>query len=83
MYTWLVYGLCMTRTNIDVDDELVAEVMRRHNLKTKKDAIDFALRKAAPKITTKDVLALQGVGWEGDLEEMRRGSDPERKWRSS
>ena len=73
----------MARTNIDIDEDLVAEVMRRYGLKTKREAVDFALRKAAPKITPEDIDSLRGIGWEGDLEEMRMGNDPERKWRSA
>jgi Arc/MetJ family transcription regulator len=56
--------------------------MRRFGLKTKKEAVDFALRRAAPQITTEEILALEGVGWDGDLDEMR--NDPvERKWLSA
>lgn len=72
----------MTRTNIEIDDELVAEVMRRYNLKTKREAVDLALRRlAGPKVTTEDILALRGIGWVGDLDAMRDDS-PERMWRS-
>ncbi|WP_326547731.1 type II toxin-antitoxin system VapB family antitoxin [Mycolicibacterium sp. ND9-15] len=62
----------MTRTNIDLDDKLVAEVMRRFGVATKKDAVDLALRRlvGAP-LTREFVLGLEGIGWEGDLEEMR------------
>lgn len=72
----------MSRTNIDIDDELVAAVMHRYGFKTKKDAVDFALRKAAPVITTADILGLEGIGWEADLDEMRDGS-ADRKWRDA
>lgn len=34
----------MTRTNIDLDDELVAAVMVRYRLESKRSAVDFALR---------------------------------------
>jgi Arc/MetJ family transcription regulator len=62
----------MTRTNIDLDDELIAEVMRRYSLRTKKEAVDFALRRALGSPLTREFLAsLEGVGWEGDLDEMR------------
>ncbi|MEU3626565.1 antitoxin [Amycolatopsis coloradensis] len=64
----------MGRTNIDIDDDLVAAVMHRHGFKTKKAAVDFALRKAAPVITTADILGLEGLGWEADLDEMRDDS---------
>jgi Arc/MetJ family transcription regulator len=33
----------MGRTNVVVDDELVAMVMHRHRLRSKREAIDFAL----------------------------------------
>lgn len=73
----------MTRTNIDIDDELVGEVMRRYNLKTKREAVDFALRKVVgPRVTTEDILALHGVGWEGDLDAMR-ADNLDGQWRSS
>jgi Arc/MetJ family transcription regulator len=63
----------MSRTNIDIDDELLAEVMRRYNLKTKREAVDFALRKIArPRLTREDILSLEGIGWDGDLDEIRR-----------
>ncbi|MGC7102454.1 type II toxin-antitoxin system VapB family antitoxin [Amycolatopsis lurida] len=37
----------MARTNIDIDDELVERVMRRYGLRTKNEAVNFALRKVA------------------------------------
>ena len=81
-YTLMVYPWCMSRTNIDIDDELVAEVMRRYDLKTKREAVDVALRRlAGPAVTTEDILSLEGIGWDGDLDEMR--NDPvERTWHS-
>jgi Arc/MetJ family transcription regulator len=63
----------MTRTNIDIDDELVAEAIRRYGLKTKKEAVDLALRRlVGPPVTKEFLLSLRGTGWDGDLEEMRR-----------
>ena len=70
-----VYRWCMSRTNIDIDDELVATVMRRFGLRTKKEAVDLALRRlAGPVPTREELLALEGSGWDGDLDELR--SDP-------
>lgn len=34
----------MTRTNIDIDDEACAEVMKRYGLSTKREAVNFAIR---------------------------------------
>ena len=35
----------MGRTNVVVDDELLAQAMRLYGLRTKREAIDFALRR--------------------------------------
>lgn len=62
----------MSRTNIDVDDDLVAEVMRRYGLKTKREAVNFALRRLVGTPLTKEfILSLEGSGWSGDLDALR------------
>lgn len=67
----------MVRTNIDIDESLIAEVMRRFHLKTKREAVDFALRRAAGSTaTTEGLLGLEGIGWEGDLDVMRSDAPP-------
>jgi Arc/MetJ family transcription regulator len=72
----------MARTNIEIDDELVAEVMRRYSLRTKREAVDLALRRlVGPRVTTADILALHGVGWAGDAALVR--DEPGRLWPSS
>jgi Arc/MetJ family transcription regulator len=63
----------MGRTNIELDDELVERIMTLYNLPTKRAAIDFALRQLDLKpMSREEALAMQGTGWDGDLEEMRR-----------
>ncbi|MGV0994191.1 MAG: type II toxin-antitoxin system VapB family antitoxin [Mycobacterium sp.] len=63
----------MSRTNIDLDDALVAEVMRRYGVTTKKEAIDLALRRLVGVPLSRDFLiSLEGIGWEGSLEDIRR-----------
>ncbi len=63
----------MSRTNIDIDDDLVFKVMRRYGLSSKRAAVDLALRRLAGDPLSRDeALALEGSGWEGDLAEMRR-----------
>ena len=65
--------MCVSRTNIDIDDELVRRVMRRFALPTKRAAVDLALRRLLGEPMSRDeILALQGVGWSGDLEGSRR-----------
>jgi Arc/MetJ family transcription regulator len=63
----------MTRTNIEIDDELVTRVMKRYQLKTKKEAVDLALRQVAGTPLTQEFLnSVHGMGWEGDLDELRQ-----------
>ncbi|MYE55331.1 MAG: type II toxin-antitoxin system VapB family antitoxin [Chloroflexi bacterium] len=62
----------MSRTNVDIDDQACAEVMRRYRLGTKREAINFALRTlAAEPMSIDDARALRGSGWDGDLGAMR------------
>jgi Arc/MetJ family transcription regulator len=62
------------RTNIDIDDDLIEEVRRLTGAKTKKEAVDLALRELVARYRRLGVLALRGkVHWEGDLSESRRG----------
>lgn len=65
--------MCMARTNIDLDDALVAEVMRRYGVNTKKEAVDLALRRLVGVPLSRDfLLGLEGVGWDGSLGDIRR-----------
>lgn len=62
----------MSRTNVEIDDELVALVMRRYSVTTKREAIDLALRElVGHALTTEEALQLEGSGWEGHLEVLR------------
>jgi len=60
------------RTNVVIDDKLIARVMKLYGLRTKREAIDFALRQVAGSSDPRGLMSLKGIGWEGDLEEMRR-----------
>ncbi|HEY7700542.1 MAG TPA: type II toxin-antitoxin system VapB family antitoxin [Vicinamibacteria bacterium] len=63
----------MSRTNIDIDDEACAEVMRRYQLSTKRDAVNFALRAlAAEPLTVDEARGLRGSGWDSDLDVLRK-----------
>ena len=62
----------MGRTNVVLDDELIALVMSRYRLPSKRAAIDFALRAVIGDGSKKGLLSLAGMGWDGDLAEMRR-----------
>ena len=64
--------MAMIRTNIEIDEELVTTVMRHYHLRTKKDAVDLALRRTAGRPLTREFLdEVHGMGWDGDLAEMR------------
>lgn len=60
-----VYRRCMsprTRTNIEIDDDDVAAVMRRYHLRTKSDAVALALKRAAGQpMTRQEALAMEGA----------------------
>jgi Arc/MetJ family transcription regulator len=63
----------MARTNIDLDEPLVDEVMRRYHLHSKREAVHFALQRlVGDPMTLEEALAMEGSGWEGDLDAMRR-----------
>lgn len=62
----------MARTTIDIDEDLVRAVMRRFRLRTKREAVDLALRGLAGTPISRDSLfALEGTGWDGDLDALR------------
>jgi len=62
------------RTNIDIDDELLAETMRITGQKTKKGAIEEAMRQLSERQRRRDAIEnLRGIGWEGNLDELRGG----------
>ncbi|HKI93428.1 MAG TPA: type II toxin-antitoxin system VapB family antitoxin [Gaiellaceae bacterium] len=64
----------MARTNVDVDEALVARVMRRYGLRTKRAAIDLALHRLdLEPMDREEALAMRGSGWQGDLDELRSG----------
>ena len=62
----------MTRTNLELDEELVTEAMRRYGLPSRRAAFDFALRRlVGDTMTRQEALAMEGAGWDADLDEIR------------
>jgi Arc/MetJ family transcription regulator len=62
------------RTNIDIDDELLAKAMEATGAATKKATVEEALRRLVKNYEARQAIAhLRGLGWEGDLEKMRQG----------
>ena len=61
------------RTNIVIDDKLMAETLRATGLKTKREAVELGLRTLLRLRSQGELRKLRGkVAWEGDLEAMRR-----------
>ena len=74
----------MSRTNIDLDDEACATVMRRYGLATKREAVNVALRLlAAEPLPADEARAMRGAGWDGDLSRMREDGPGGRSGRRS
>ena len=60
------------RTNIDLDDTLVELAMVATGQRTKIGAIEEALRRLVRAYEQRQAIEdLRGLGWEGDLDEMR------------
>lgn len=60
------------RTNIEIDDDLLAEAQRYAGTPTKRATVDLALRELVRRRERQRVLELHGaVRWHGDLERTR------------
>ena len=60
------------RTNIDIDDRLMAEAMKACGAKTKKETVEKALMLLVRFNQQSGVRALRGrLKWEGSLDQMR------------
>ncbi len=60
------------RTNIEIDDKLMKDTLKITGLKTKREAVELALKELLRLYRQTDLRQLKGkFHWEGDLEEMR------------
>jgi Arc/MetJ family transcription regulator len=60
----MVYDWCMStvRTNIEIEDTYVQEIMDRYGVRTKTAAVDLALRHLAGQpMTREEALAMRGA----------------------
>ena len=65
------------RTNVVIDDELLAEAMRTTGLPTKKAVIEEALRTLVRLKAQAQIRNLRGrLHWEGDLNTLRQSRFP-------
>ncbi len=67
-------GLTAMRTNIDIDDALLSSAMAVSGHKTKRATVEEGLRLLVRvRKQVKALASLDGLGWEGDLDALRRG----------
>lgn len=65
--------VCM-RTNVDIDEKIIREVQELTGARTKREAVDLALRELVARHRRADILKIRGkVHWDGDLEASRAG----------
>lgn len=69
-------GAAVTRTLIEIDEKPMAQAMRLTSLSTKRAAVEQGLRLLVR--IRKQAKALEGLGWEGDLDEIRQDSVADR-----
>ena len=66
----------VARTNIEIDDELVGRAMLRYRLRSKREAVDLALRRLVGEpMDRREALAMEGSGWAGELAEIRSADE--------
>lgn len=66
-------GVVGMRTNIDIDDDLLSQAMAATGLSTKRATVEEGLRLLVRiREPAKALADLEGLGWEGDLEDVRR-----------
>ena len=66
------------RVELDLKEGLIETVRARYHLSTPRAAIEFALRRAAVRPMSKEeALAMEGVGWDGDLGALRAADSPD------
>jgi Arc/MetJ family transcription regulator len=62
------------RTNVVIDDRLMARALHSSGCRTKRAAIETGLRLLVQVNSQRSLRSLKGrITWEGDLAEMRRG----------
>lgn len=60
------------RTNVEIDDNLMAEALRLTKISTKKQVIEIALKELINKSLRETLRQMRGkVDWDGNLDEMR------------
>lgn len=61
------------RTNIDIDDKLMADALKATGARTKREAVELGLKTLLRLARQAEVKRLRGkIAWQGDLGAMRR-----------
>ena len=64
----------MGRTNVILDDDLVAKCQAATGIRTRRSLIDHALQELLRHERQKEILELKGrIAWTGDLSAWRKG----------
>lgn len=72
------WGSAHVRTNIEIDDRLMRRAMKASGARTKKAAVEAALKLLAETYAQGSFLKFRGkVQWEGDLEQSRLSRIPD------
>ena len=73
VYVFAIF-VCMktTRTNIELNDQLIADILKFGESKTKREVVEKALQDHLRLLKRKKLASLRGkINWEGDLHKMR------------
>lgn len=63
------------RTNIEIDDKLMNDVLKATGARTKKEAVELGLKTLIKLKKQEGIKAFKGkLSWAGDLDEMRKAS---------
>jgi len=65
------------KTHIDIDAQLLTQAMKLGGHRTKREAVEAALRRYVQWRARQELLELRGkIEWEGDLDQMRGRVQP-------
>lgn len=64
------------RTNIEIEDQLMDQVLKEGSFKTKKEAVTEGLKLLLERINQQKIRAHRGkLHWSGDLDKMRSDAE--------
>ncbi len=75
IYLPFIHTEMIVRTNIVIDDDLMADALKATGLNTKKEAVEEGLKLLIKRNSQQEIRKLRGkLKWEGNLDEMRGGA---------